>query len=1248
MVRLSFPPGAKSTKRKTEQNRDSENDLRVTSNRAAFVGCVSCSRLRKSGNSIRQSGADIGSRFRSGVTHSAVSLILLAFFTAAAFAATPAFVQRTSGQIASGSGKTVSLSRTTAGNLLAVYVIWDNTGPVTIADTAQNTYSNAVGPTFWSSGRYSAQVFYAKNIAGGADSITATFGLPVRSFGIIYVTEYSGIDRVSPVDVTASAIGTGKSLSSGSTTTTSASDLIYSAGVSDNVVTSAGTGFSSRDMSFGNITEDRVGATPGSYAGTATHNGKLWAMQMVAFKAAGTVVVNDTTAPSVPTGLAGVAVSTSQINLFWNASTDPDNAAGQISYSVYRNGMRVGTTAPGTTTWTDSGLATSTTYSYSVAAADTAGNQSGQSAVIQVTTKSTPPTISGFSVLPVAIITGQSSTLSWTVSNATSASIDNSIGAVSSSGSIVVRPVVTTTYTLTATNGSGTTTAQTVVSVGTDNVAPSVPSINATAVSSSQINVSWTASSDNVGVTGYQLYRDGIQILQTSGTSFSDSGLLASHSYSYTVAARDAAGNVSALSSPATATTNSDVDTQAPTVAVISPVMNQSLIGTTTVQASATDNVGVVGVQFSLDGANLGAEVTTAPFATAWDTTQVPDGPHTLAAAARDAAGNTSTSPVVGVVVNNSARRPYVTTFPNAESVISENNNWVNGKSVGIDWADVQTIPGLAYGTQTGDVNYSDSTALLTGNWGADQTVQATVHSVNQSDGFFEEVELRLRSVLAAHKSTGYEVNFRCSKTANAYAQIVRWNGALGDFTMLDARGGAQYGVQEGDVVKATVIGNVITAYINDVQVLQVTDNTFSTGSPGMGFYIQGTTGSVDQDFGFTKFSASDGSSTDTTPPSTPTNLSATAVSQSQINLSWTASTDDVVVSGYQIYRNNVQIATSSTSSYSDTGLNANTTYTYLVVAVDGAGHLSPASAIATATTPAPDITPPSVPLNLTASSVTSNSVTLSWAASTDDIGVAGYQVFRNGTLVGSPTTMTFTDVNLSPGTAYTYTVAAFDFSSNTSLRSDPLVVTTSTTVSAPPKFVQVNQNMVSTGAKVSVALKNATVQGNTIVAYVIWSNTGPAVLTDTRGNTFTPVSAPLVWGGKYSAQIFYASNLSSGADTVTASFGTSVNSFGVIYVHEYSGISTTNPVEATIAAAGSSSTLDSGPVASTSQNELVFGAGVSDNNVTAPGAGFTSRDIQYGNVTEDRVTSTAGSYSATATHSGTNWGMQVVLFRPK
>src|SRR5256886_1195121 len=209
-----------------------------------------------------------------------------------------------------------------------------------------------------------------------------------------------------------------------------------------------------------------------------------------------------------------------------------------------------------------------------------------------------------------------------------------------------------------------------------DTTPPSVPTgLRATAVSSSQINLSWAASSDNVGVSGYRVFRDGAQIATTSATSFTNQGLSPSTTYTYAVAAFDAAGNLSARSSPANATTSAAPDTTPPTVSIISPVNGQTVQGTLTVSANASDNVGVVGVQFFVDGAPLGAEDTSAPYSVSVGTSTSDNGSHTLTAVARDAAGNSKTSAPVTVTIANG---PPPDTTPPTVSIISP----VNGQTV--------------------------------------------------------------------------------------------------------------------------------------------------------------------------------------------------------------------------------------------------------------------------------------------------------------------------------------------------------------------------------------------------------------------------------------------------------------------------------------------------------------------------------------------------------------------------------------
>lgn len=195
---------------------------------------------------------------------------------------------------------------------------------------------------------------------------------------------------------------------------------------------------------------------------------------------------------------------------------------------------------------------------------------------------------------------------------------------------------------------------------------PAAPSgLSAVAASPTQINLSWTNNATNA--TGIKIERS-----ETSGTtgfviiasnlppntvSFSDTGRVANTRYWYRVIAFNAAGD--SLPSPvASATTPQVPDTTPPTVSLTAPVANATVSGTVSVRATATDNVGIAGIQFLLDVQNLGAEDTTAPYEFVWDTTGAANGTHRLSARARDGAGNTRVSADVPFTVSNIALRP--------------------------------------------------------------------------------------------------------------------------------------------------------------------------------------------------------------------------------------------------------------------------------------------------------------------------------------------------------------------------------------------------------------------------------------------------------------------------------------------------------------------------------------------------------------------------------------------------------------
>ncbi len=277
----------------------------------------------------------------------------------------------------------------------------------------------------------------------------------------------------------------------------------------------------------------------------------------------------DTAPPTVPTGLAGSTATKGQVTLTWNASTDNFGVTG---YTIYRNGTLLATVSgPTTTTYADTTVSDITTYTYAVDAFDAAGNHSAQSPTISVTTPDwTAPSV------PTGLTANFVGTPVPQVNLAWNASMDNvavtgytiyrngsALTTVSGTTTTYADKAITVpanySYTVDAFDAAGNHSAKsTAATVGTvDTMAPSVPTGVAASASSTQVQVTWNASTDNVGVTGYTVYRNGTSLATVSGTtlSYSDTTIAGLSTYSYTVDAFDAMGNHSAQSAAAVVST---------------------------------------------------------------------------------------------------------------------------------------------------------------------------------------------------------------------------------------------------------------------------------------------------------------------------------------------------------------------------------------------------------------------------------------------------------------------------------------------------------------------------------------------------------------------------------------------------------------------------------------------------------------------------------------------------------------------
>jgi chitodextrinase len=178
-------------------------------------------------------------------------------------------------------------------------------------------------------------------------------------------------------------------------------------------------------------------------------------------------------------------------------------------------------------------------------------------------------------------------------------------------------------------------------------------------------------------------------------------------------------------------------------------------------------------------------------------------------------------------------------------------------------------------------------------------------------------------------------------------------------------------------------------------------------------------------------------SAADSTPPSTPTGLTVTGATLGSTSLRWNASSDNVGVLGYDLFLNGSRIGTTTGTNYTFSGLSCGTSYTLGVDAFDAAGNTSGQATVIVSTVSCggapPDNQPPTTPTGLNITGATPTAISLAWNASKDNVGVAGYDLFRNSARVGTTTGTSYMFTGLDCGTSYTLGVDAVDAAGNVS-----------------------------------------------------------------------------------------------------------------------------------------------------------------------------------------------------------------------
>ena len=564
---------------------------------------------------------------------------------------------------------------------------------------------------------------------------------------------------------------------------------------------------------------------------------------------------------------------------------------------------------------------------------------------------------------------------------------------------------------------------------------PSAPKdFNQAATTQDSVVLRWTASSDDVGVVGYAVYAGVVRVASTAEPTATLTGLSCGSTYRYDVDATDAAGNRSPLAA-AFIRTAACSDITPPSVPSALAVTGRTASSVSLGWAPSTDDLGVVEYRVTLDGAP--ALNVSQPSATL---SGLQCGRSYMAEVdALDAAGNRSPATRLGVATAACAS----STPPGADTAPPTAPNGLSASSISqtqltLGWnAATDNVGVTAYdvyraGTKVATVASTSSaqTGLVCGT-----TYAFGVVSRDAAGNASQPAQLSVATSACSSPPPPADTSAPTDPSSLRLSSVTRtsaslaWNaatdnvGVTGYRTYVNGSPGATT-----SVLSATVASlNCGTAYTFEVDASDAAGNRSPKAS------LIGSTAAC-----------ADGQA-----PTVPTNVVATSRTATSIALSWSPSSDNLGVAGYGLHRGGAQVATSTEPAGIFSGLSCGSSYTLGIDAYDAAGNRSAKANVMVSTTACPDTAPPSAPGNLAASGVTQTGLTLAWAAANDNVGVTGYDVYRNGTRMQTVTSTSTAQSGLGCATQYTFAVVARDAAGNSSAQAQ-ITVTTS---ACPPRL---------------------------------------------------------------------------------------------------------------------------------------------------------------------------------------------------
>jgi hypothetical protein len=914
-------------------------------------------------------------------------------------AQTPAFVQVNSA-VPQTPQTTVTVqyaSAQSAGDLNVVAVGWSDTTAhvLTVTDTKGNAYAIAVGPTS-SSGSGTQALYYAQNIqaaAANGNAVTVTFD-SAATYPDIRIAEYKGIAVANALDVAVGATGSSGTASSGTVATTNASDLLIGASYVKTLTTGAGSSFTKRVITSpdGDLLEDRNVTAVGSYSATAPVSPTgSWVMHLVAFRSAGS---GGGTAPAITSLNPASAVVGTSVTI-----TGTNFGASQGTSTVKFNGT---TATPGS--WN------ATTIVVPVPTGATTGpvvvTVNGVASAGVTFTVLVPPSISTLNPASAAIgasvtISGSNfgatkgtSTVKFNGTTATPASWSaTSIVAPVPSGA-TTGPVVVTVGTLVSNGAAFTVTPPTnqppVVNAGADKVIT---------LPTSSVTLSGTATDDGLPnppgaltygwsvVSGPGTVSFSAPTALTTSATFSSTGaytLRLTVSDSQLVTTDDVVVTVNP-----TPTNQPPVVSAGPDQTITLPTTSASLTGTASDDGLPNPPAALTYAWSMVSGP--GTVTFSAPTALATTATFSATGSYTLRLTVSDSLLTTTDDVVITVnpappfppVLINSGGPSYTDSTGQvwaADKNFSGGGTYSTTAAIGGtpdptlykserygNFSYNVTVPNGTYavtlyfaeiywtsaGKRVFNVTIEGQPALQSFDiWAAAGANNATARTFNTT---VTNGVLTISFVTVVDNAKVSAIQIAAISPINQAPTV---NAGPDQITSLNA-GVTLNGTASDDGLPAppsalTYAWSVVSGPGNvtfSAPTALTTNATFDTaGTYTLRLTVSDSALTSTDDVIVTVLPP------DTQAPSVPTNLAGIAISTTQVSLTWTASTDNVAVAGYRIYRNGAAVGTSPTNSYADSKLTNNTTYSYAVTAYDAAGNESAQSGSVNVTTP---LTPP-------------------------------------------------------------------------------------------------------------------------------------------------------------------------------------------------------------------------------------------------------------------------------------------------